>query len=187
MLQKTKYMKLKKKKKNHIMKSIMSMKTTPMVLSFQTKINEVESLKMVINDNGLGPKIRKEKLKANWLKIKEKPEERIREEKESGLGCEEDCCCCCCCCCCCGCFPLTPKMPRALEPARGCNSIPSHRWILLFQLTITIHLLQSRSHLPLYRSRFPLQFFAKLQKLLQIHQIYIQSINFIFLYLILLF
>ena len=67
MLQKTKYMKLKKKKKkkNHIMKSIMSMKTTPMVLSFQTKINEVESLKMVINVNELGPKIRKEKLKAN--------------------------------------------------------------------------------------------------------------------------
>ena len=47
------------------MKSIMSMKTTPMVLSFQSKINEVESLKMVINVNELGPKIRKEKLKAN--------------------------------------------------------------------------------------------------------------------------
>ena len=68
MLQKTKqinkYIKLKKKKKNHIMKSIMSMKTTPMVLSFQTKINEVESLKMVINDNGLGPKNKKGKIKS---------------------------------------------------------------------------------------------------------------------------
>lgn len=78
---------------------------------------------------------------------RKKPEERIREEKESGQGCEEECCCCCC-----RCFPSTPKTPRALEPARGCNSIPSHhRWIFRFPSTTTIHLL------PLYRSRFPLQ------------------------------
>ena len=43
------------------MKPIMSMKTTPMVLLFQSKINEVESLKMVINDNGLGHQNKKGK------------------------------------------------------------------------------------------------------------------------------
>lgn len=155
------------------MKSIiMSMKTTPM---FQSKINKWsrESLKMVINDDSWFwyPKSKGKKKKRVKRK---KPEERIREEKESGQGCEEECCCCCCC----RCFPSTPKTPRALEPARGCNSIPSHhRWIFRFPSTTTIHLL------PLYRSRFPLQKKLQLKETADPPNIYMCTVNYIFLFI----